>query len=159
MPMATPTFDPAASVVGRNSIITLTIAAAATSLLGKLLDYQGTLELGRLLAPGASNGPVYTARIWEKSRAEILKFETREISKVITLLGSLTGKKDGTCTAWVRDPDDAAATAALKTDDFACSIYREGDLRFGEQGEAVTTLVIESRKDGAITFSADASTA
>ncbi|MEK7767876.1 MAG: hypothetical protein AAB368_16720, partial [bacterium] len=74
-------------------------------------------------------------------------------------LGSLTGKKDGTCTAWVRDPDDAAATAALKTDDFACSIYREGDLRFGEQGEAVTTLVIESRKDGAITFSADASTA
>ena len=158
MPMATPTFDPTKTIAGRNSIITITISAVATSLLGKLIDYQGTLELGRLLAPGASNGPVYTARVWEKSRTEFLKFEVREISKLITLLGSLTGKKDGTCTAWIRDPDDAASTAALGTDDFACSIHREGDMRFSEQGEAVTTLVIESRKDGPITFTPDAST-
>lgn len=156
--MAAPTFDPTKTVVGRNSIITITIAAAATSLLGKLMDFQGNLDLGRLMAPGAANGPAFTARVWEKSRAEFLKFEVREISKVITLLGSLSGKKDGTCTAWVRDPDDAANTAALGTDDFACSIYLEGDMRFNEQGEAVRTLVIESRKDGAITFTPDAST-
>ncbi len=158
MPMATPTFDPTKTVVGRNSIVTITIGGAPTNLLGKLMDYVGTLDLGRLLAPGASNGPAYTARVWEKSRAEFLKFEVKEISKLITLLGSLSGKKDGTCTAWVRDPDDAADTAALKTDDFACSIYAEGDMRFNEQGEAVRTLVIESRKDGPITFTADAST-
>lgn len=156
--MATPTFDPAVTVVGRNSIITITIAAVATSLLGKLMDFQGTLNLGRLLAPGASNGPAYTARTWEQSRAELLKFEVRELSKLITLLGSMSGKKDGTCTAWVRDPDDAAGKAALGTDDFACSIYAEGDVRFNEQGEAVRTLVIESRKDGAITFTPDATT-
>lgn len=159
MPMATPTFDPTKTVVGRNSIITVTIAAAPTSLLGKLMDYQGTLNLGRLLAPGAANGPAFTARTWEQSRAEFLKFEVKELSKLITLLGSMSGKKDGTCTAWVRDPDDAAATAALGTDDFACSIYAEGDVRFNEQGEAVRTLVIESRKDGPITFTPDASTA
>ncbi|MBM3852448.1 MAG: hypothetical protein FJ399_04750 [Verrucomicrobia bacterium] len=158
MPMATPTFDPTLTITGRNSIITLTIGGTPTSLLGKLLDYQRNLDMGRLMAPGASNGPVYTARTWVKSRVEIFKFEVRELSKLITLLGSMAGKKDGTCTVWVRDPDDAANVAALKTDDFACSVYAEGDVRFGEQGESVATLVIESRKDGDITFTPDAAT-
>jgi hypothetical protein len=155
MPFPAATFDPTKTVVARQSIISLTIAAAATHLLGRFVDFDGSQDLGRLMAPGASAGPAYTARIWEKSRAEKLMFKTTEVKKVVTLLGSLTGLKAGTCTAYLRDPDDAANTAALKSDDFACSIYREGSLALNGDNPTEVTLVIESRKDGAIAWTAD----
>lgn len=159
--LPTATYDAAQTVVGRQSILVLTPASgSAVNLLVKLLDFDGSLELGRNQAPGASNGPAFTSRVWEKSRAEMLKVETDELDKVITFLGSLTGLKLGTCTAYIRDPEDAAATVAYKSDDFACAIYRDpASIRFSGDDTSKVTLIIESRKDGAIAWSKDASTA
>lgn len=157
MPLPTATYDAAQTIAGRQSIVSITPAGgSAVHLLVKLLDYDGTLELARNQAPGASNGPVFTARVWEKSRAEFLKVETEEIEKVKTLLGSLTGLKHGTCTARIRDPEDTAAIVAMQSDDFACSVYRDpASVRFSGDDLAKVTLVIESRKDGAITWTKD----
>ena len=151
-------YDATKTVAGRQSILVITPSGgSALNLLVKLLDFDGSLELGRNSAPGASNGPAFTARVWEKSRTEMLKVETEEIEKINTLLGSLTGLKHGTCTAYIRDPDDAASKVAYKSDDFACSIYRDpASMRFSGDDLTKITLIIESRKDGAITWTADA---
>lgn len=133
-------------------------AGSTTSLLVQLVDFDGSLDLGRMMMPGAANGPAFTARIWDKSRTEVLKLKTKEVKKVITLLGSLTGKKDGTCTAYIRDVDDLAGKSALLSDAFACTLYRDpATVGFGADASEVT-LCFESRKDGAIAWSQDAST-
>ena len=151
------TFDPTKVVVSRQSIIQVTIAAVATPLLVEYVGFDGASELGRMMAPGASNGPAFTAKVWEKSRSEILKVKTKEIKKVLTLMGGLTGKKDGTCTAYIRGDDDVSTKAALLSDDFAMSIYRDpATAAFEGANPAEVTLCIESRKDGVIAWSQDA---
>lgn len=160
MALPTATFDPTKMIVGRQSILVVTIATVATNLLVDLVDFAGSLDIARIQAPGATNGPAYTAKIWDKSRSEMLKVKCKEIKKVITLLGSLTGLKHGTCTAYIRDPEDAANVVALKSDDFAMTIYRDpADINFSDAAPAEVTLIIESRKDGAIAWDDDASTA
>lgn len=160
MPLPTATFDPSKTIVGRQCIVSLTIAAVSTHFLAQVAAYDPAAELGRLLAPGASNGPAYTSRVWQKAIAEIFKFETEEVEKVRSLLGSFVGLKSGTCTIYIRDPDDAANTVAYKSDDFACAIYRDpGTIAFGGDNPAKVMLVIESNKDGAIAWDDDASTA
>jgi hypothetical protein len=156
MAFPTVTTDATKTVASRESIVQVTISAAATPLLVQFVDFDGSLDLRRLMFPGASNGPAYVARIWEASRGEILKVKTKEVKKVLTLLGSFTGKKDGTCTAYIRDVDDISTKAALLSDDFACTIYRDpATVGFGNDAAEVT-LCIESRKDGAIAWTQDA---
>lgn len=160
MPLPTATFDPTKTIVGRQLIVSLTISAVTTNFLAKVASYEPAAEQGRLQAPGASNGPAFTARVWQKSIAEIIKIETEEVEKVRALLGSFVGQKTGTCTIYIRDPDDAANTVAYKSDDFACTIYRDaGAIGFGGDDASKVMLVIESNKDGAIAWDDDASTA
>jgi hypothetical protein len=161
MPLPAATYDATQTVVGRQSILVLTPSSGdALNLLVSVLEVDAQLDLGRNKAPGASNGVPYTARVWEKGRAEMLKVETEELEKVNAFLGSLSGKKDGNCTAYIRDPDDAANTVAYKTDNFACSIYRDpASIRMSGDDTSKATIIIESRKDGPITFTKDASTA
>jgi hypothetical protein len=156
MALPTATFDITKMLVGRQSIIDITIATVHTILLVEYVGHTPGLELGRAQAPGASAGPAYTARVWEKARAEMLKFRTKEIKKVNVLLGSLAGVKTGSCTAYIRDPADLATKVAEKTDDFACAIYRDsGEAAMSGDNPTELTLVLESLKDGAITFSDD----
>ncbi len=157
MPLPAATFDPTKEVVGRSSILDFTINAVHTLLLVEFISHDPGLELSRASAPGANNGPSFTSKVWEKSRAEKLKARSREIQKVNAFLGSLSGIKKGTCTAYIRDPDDAANTVAEKTDDFACAIYRDpAEASFSADGPAEVTLIIESMKDGPITWTDDA---
>jgi len=160
MPLPSATFDPTKTIVGRQLIVSITIAAVSTHFLASLASYDPTAELGRLMAPGASNGPAYTARVWQKSIGELFKVETEEVEKVRALLGSYVGLKSGTCTIYIRDPDDATGTVAYKSDDFACAIYRDpSTISLGGDAAAKVTLVIESNKDGAIAWDDDASVA
>jgi len=157
MPLTLPTaaYDPTKSVIGRQSILAITIATVTTNLLVNYVGHEPGLEIGETQAPGANNGPAFTDRIWEKSRKELLKFKTKEVKKVGALLGSLSGSKSGTCTAYIRDPDDST-TVALKTDDFPCTIYGDtGEAAFSGDNPTELTLVVRSRKDGAITFTPD----
>ena len=154
--LPTAAYDPASSVVGRQSILAITIATVTTNLLVNYVSHDPGLEIGETQAPGASNGAAFTDRIWEKARKELLKFKTKEVKKVIALLGSLAGAVSGTCTAWIRDPNDASAVVALMTDDFPCTIFVDtGEEAFSGDNSTELTLVIRSRKDGAITFGSD----
>lgn len=160
MPLPSATFDPSKTIVGRQLIVSVTIAAVTTNFLAQLAAYDPVAELGRLQSPGASNGPAYTSRVWQRSIGEMFKIETEEVEKVRALLGSFVGLKSGTCTIYVRDPDDAANTVAYKSDDFACAIYRDpGTINFGGDAASKVMLCIESNKDGAIAWDDDASVA
>lgn len=160
MALPAATFDPTKVVKARQSIISMTIAAATTNLLVDYVTDGSSLDLGRYQAPGTGNGPAFTAGIWEKSRTELYKFRCKEIKKIITLLGSLSGLKHGTCTLYIRDPEDAANTVALKSDDFACTIYRDPtEIAHSGDNPSEVMLVVESRKDGAVAWDDDASTA
>lgn len=144
------------TIVGRQSIIVLTVATVPTNLLVDYVSHTPGLELGRYQAPGAA-GPAFTPRTWEKGRAEFFKFKTKEIKKIMTILGGLSARKVGTCTAYICDPQDAAGKVAIKTDDFPCSIYLDsGDQEYSPTASPTeVTVVLESHKDGAITLSVD----
>lgn len=152
--------DTSDGVTEAASSTAVTAGAASGPVTNLLVDYvgdRGSLDLGRMMAPGANNGPAHTSRVWTKSRAELLAFRTKEIKKVIALLGSLTGIIEGSCTAYVRDPDDVTDVVALKSDDFPCSIYRDpAEIAHGRDNPSEVTLIIESLKDGPIDWDADA---
>ncbi|MDP1580646.1 MAG: hypothetical protein Q8M02_10225 [Candidatus Didemnitutus sp.] len=154
MALPSVTFDPTKMVVGRQSIIQITpTGGSAQPLLVEYVSHNPGVTVARAKAPGASNGPSYTSKTWITDRAEIMRFRCKEIAKVITLLGSLAGHKDGVCIAYIRDPADTS-TVALITDSFACSVYRDAaEAEFSGANPSEITLVIESRKDGDITFS------
>jgi hypothetical protein len=149
-------YDPTSSVIGRSSILSITVGSTVTNLLVNYVSHDPGLEMGESQAPGANNGPAFTDRVWEKARKELFKFKTKEIKKVIALLGSLSGSISGTCTAWIRDPNDAPAKVALKTDDFPCTIYRDtGEAALSGDNPSEVTLVIRSQKDGAVDIRPD----
>lgn len=122
-----------------------------TNLLVEYVSHAPGLSTSRAKGPGANNGPAFTAKVWASDRAEMFKFRSKEIAKIITLLGSLSGLKEGTVTLFVRDPSDAALKVALKSDDFPCSLYRDqAEMEASAANPSEVTLVIESLKDGAV---------
>lgn len=158
------TFSPSDVVIGHTSLIQLIhpTGPTTTNLKVKVLDYDGENELLRIVFPD-TNGVKRTRKVVRVGSKEMLKVETREWKKVVTLLGGkLTDAIEFTSAQlWVRDHDDASGSVALKTDAFACSVYREsGSNRFaaegGDDAGTTVTLVIESLKDGDITITNDA---
>jgi hypothetical protein len=156
MALPTATFDPTKVVTGRQSIIAFTPSGeSATNLLVDYVSHGAGLQVGRYQAPGASNGPAFTAGNWVIARGEMVKFKCKEIKKIISLLGSLSGFKNGAVVLYIRDPNDST-TVALISDSFACSLYRDTDeAAFSGANPTEVTLVIESQKDGEVTLTAD----
>jgi hypothetical protein len=71
--------------------------------------------------------------------------------------GALRGRKTGTATLWIPDPDDATGKVALKSeDDFACVVTRDGILTFGNSDFSKAKIKIESLKNGDIQWTRDA---
>jgi hypothetical protein len=153
-------FDKAKTVVGRQSVIGITIAASEKVYLVDFVGDGGAIDVARMQAPGAGNGLSFTARTWSKSRTELWKFRTKEIKRVIADFGSLTFHKAGTVTLFIRDPDDAANKVALLSETgFVASIYRDPtEIAHSGDNPSEITIVIESHKDGAVTFTADGDT-
>lgn len=70
--------------------------------------------------------------------------------------GNLAGRVTGTCTMWLPDPDDATGYVALKSEnDFAVTVTRDGDTKFGDGDFTKPSINIESNKQGAISWTAD----
>jgi hypothetical protein len=155
------THDKTKTVIGRKSVLIITPAGGAAK--NYLVDYLGdggALDVGRYTAPGADNGPAFTPETWLKSRSELFRFRTKEIKKIIADFGSLNFHTSATATMIVRDPRDAANKAALVSEaNFACSVYRDpAEVAHSGDNPSEITIVIESHKDGAITWTPDGDT-
>jgi hypothetical protein len=154
--------DKAKTVIGRKSVLIITPAGgAAKNYLVDFLTDGASTDIGRYQAPGSANGPAYTPKTWEKSIAEMWKFRTKELKKVIADFGSLNFHKAGTATMIIRDPDDAANKAALVSEEnFPCSIYRDpSEIQHSGDNPSEITIVIESHKDGRVSIVPDGDTA
>jgi hypothetical protein len=113
-------------------------------------------QLGNIMAPDAT-GVLRKVREWLKSQAESFPFDILEVKRLPDIFdGGLAGRKVGTATIWVPDPDDASGVIALKSEtDFPCTVIREGDLPFGKAEASKTSINISSNKAGVVQWTLD----
>ncbi len=161
MPLPAATYTKTNTVVGNQCILEITPpgeAPVAILFLSNNLTERPNLAIARHDAPGANNGPAFTARTWVQSRGEAFALRTTEVKKVLTLLGGMTGHRTGdTAKFYIRDQTDAAGKVALLSDAFPCSIYRDpAEAAFGPANPAEVTIIIESLKDGPVAWTPDA---
>lgn len=152
-------FEVLKTITTRQAILVLTpTGGSATNLLVDNFSDVSQLTVGRTGGIGASNGPAYTASAHVSNRAEMYRARTKEIKKIVTAFGGLSFFKTGTCTIFKRDPRDATDVVALKSEDtFACAFYRDAaEIAGSPAGADEITIMIESLKDGEITWSPDA---
>lgn len=105
-----------------------------------------------------STGTLRVVRRVLTKQEESFTFETDEPKRLLKLFGgALSGLITATATLWIPDPQDASGKVALKSEkDFSCALTRDGDLTFGGQEFSSSTLKLTSNKQGAITWTADA---
>ena len=87
---------------------------------------------------------------------------TWEVDEAKRLLSVFNGRMNGLAVAkgvtlWVRDPNDATGTVALRSSTFAANITRQGEINL--EKKVVVTLEAESTEDAPITFTKDVSVA
>jgi hypothetical protein len=106
-----------------------------------------------------SSGILRKVRTMLSKQQENFTFESPQPKRLLKIFSSaLGGRVAGTCTLWIPDPDDASGYVSLKSEaDFAATVTRDGNIKFGDSDFSKVTLNIESNKQGAITWTADAS--
>ncbi|MGH8021328.1 MAG: hypothetical protein ACREIA_24210 [Opitutaceae bacterium] len=122
----------------------------------KKLDHQYAPEYFEHKRPDAK-GVQRIARKILVGSTESWMHEVDEAKRLLDLFSnSLAGIVDGIATLWQPDPDDGAGEVALKSERFACTIEREGDLAGGSSSLSIAQIKITSKKLGPVTFTADA---
>lgn len=114
---------------------------------------QSVKELKR---PDAQ-GRLRSVRTVETEVMEKFTFDLQELKRVLELFdGKMRGRKEGTCTLWIPDPDDATGKVALKSqDDFAVVVSRDGKITYGNSEFSQTVIKIESQEAADISWTAD----
>lgn len=142
----------------------ITVEGAAsgptTHLVVEYVSHVPGLTVASAQGIGGANRPAFTALTWESGRAEMFRVRCKEIAKVKTLLGSLSGHKEGSATVYFRKPSDAAGKAALVSEtDFPAALYRDpAEMEVAASNASEVTLILASLKDGAVDFTANATT-
>lgn len=85
-------------------------------------------------------------------------FNTDQAKRLPKLFGgSLVGRRTILATLYVPDPDDASGKVALKSEaDFSATLITEGNVTFGNRQGTIPNIRIKSNKQGAITWTRDA---
>lgn len=122
----------------------------------RLLNDKNDHEEKFIVRPD-STGKLRKVRIVQTKSQESYTFEIDEAKRLLTIFsGALSGLVTATATVWLPDPQDSAGNVALKSEtDFACTVYRDGDLKHGDADFTKTSIVIESTKSGAVLWTAD----
>lgn len=157
MPLPTSPFDAAESIFAGLSIIDFIPSGGVSTVFeSRLLDEEPEQEEKALEMPDA-NGVLREVRSVLTKQKETYKFELVEPKRLLTIFGgALSGRVTGTVTLFIPDPDDAAGKVALTSESFACTITRDGGVKFGDADFTKATIKITSNKQGSVTWTADA---
>lgn len=157
MPLPSSTFDPAKSIFAGLSIIQFTPSGGSAIVFeSRLLDNELEQEEKSIELPDAA-GVLRKVRTVLSKQQESFKFELVEAKRLLDIFGNaLAGRKVGVATIYIPDPDDASGKVALKSETgFACTVIRDGGVKFGDADFTKATIKIESNKKGAITWTPD----
>lgn len=133
------------------------VFAPVVAVAGKKLDSTLEQEEKKLEVPD-STGMLRPVRKVLIKQEESFTFAFTEVKRLLKIFGgALAGRRSGTATLYLPDPDDASGKVALKSEkDFACTITRDGGLSFSTGDFPEATIKLDSNKLGAITWTADA---
>lgn len=148
------TADGSAIAVGTSSA---GVFAPVFACAGKKLDSALEQESKTLEVPD-DEGVLREVRRVTVKQKESFTFGFTEVKRLLRIFSNgLAGRRSGTATIFLPDPDDVAGKCALKSEkDFACVVEREGNLSFGTGEFPEATIRLDSQKRGVITWTADA---
>lgn len=147
-------FDPTKTVVAQKSYAVFTPSGgAAVNLVGKLANYEQTIDTIKREVPGADM-LLRPDRVVGIRHNEMFKFELEDVKSLTGIFGGLSGIKQGTVELFITDPNDAAGKVAIKTNAFACTATLDGGINFQQSEFAKGIISFEAREK--ITFSVDA---
>ena len=128
----------------------------AVTIVGKVSELDTKLTVVPLKQPDIK-GVLRTVRNApsEAEEAYIIS-DLEDIDSVISLLGSLTEMKTGTVQFFLVDPSDVAGKVRYLSDDFPCSVMREGSIKSGSEWLKNPTLKFVSEKLGPVTWTPNA---
>lgn len=114
-------------------------------------------EMKYLDRPDA-RGRLRHARGVETKAFEKWMFDLDEVKRVLEIFsGKMRGRKNGTCTLWIPDPDDATGKVALKSEaDFPVIVSRDGKITHGDSNFSKAVIKIESSADDDVSWTKDA---
>jgi hypothetical protein len=105
-----------------------------------LVDYDGTPEISELKFPG-EDGVIRPLRRDLVESSESLALKCYDLEKVKDALGgSLNGLANGAAEVWIRDPREQPNKVRVYVAPFACSVQRDGQVKFGEKTYGSATL-------------------
>jgi hypothetical protein len=138
---------------GSAGVIAPTLIFEAAKLDAPLEQTEGAIERPDSL------GVAREVRTWISKQQESFTFALDEAKRLLDIFASsLAGRRVGTVTLYLPDPDNTTGTVALKSEaDFACTVYRDGPANFGGGAATIPTIRIKSNKQGLITWTKDAS--
>ncbi|EIP96875.1 hypothetical protein OpiT1DRAFT_01302 [Opitutaceae bacterium TAV1] len=153
-------FDPSKTIIPTKTYAVWTPAgggATAVPLIGKIANYEQTLDTVKREAPGTDN-LLRADRIVAIRQTEILKLELEDVKLLGEVFGDgrFSGLKNGKVKFYITDPDDALNTAAIITNEFACSVTLDGGMGLTANEVTKATLAFEAKEP--VEFEVDAST-
>jgi hypothetical protein len=126
--------------------------ADAVDFLVDLVDYDGTQEISELLFPSAKDGKLRPIRRDGNTDSESVTLKCYDLEKVKDMLGGLNGLADGTAEIWIRDPKSPKTQVRLYAAPFACSVQRDGQVKFGEKTYSSANLKYTNTSGDPIDF-------
>lgn len=123
----------------------------------KKLDSTPSQEEAKLQRPDR-NGIKRVVRRVLTAESEEFTFEIDEPKRLLEIFsGAMSGQITAPTTLYIPDPQDASGKVALKSEkDFSATITRDGNMTFGDGNFTTSTIKLSSNKQGAITWTADA---
>ena len=125
----------------------------------KLLTSKLTQEEKAYERPDAG-GVIREARTVLTKQTESFTFEIDEVKRLPLIFnGGLAGRVTGDAVLYCPDPDDETGSVAMKSEEFACTITRDGDLPIGNSEFSKATFNLKSNKLGIIEWETDVAVA
>lgn len=120
------------------------------------LDDDPTSEVKNLPRPNRK-GKLYNARSVETKSEEKYTFGMDDVKRLPEIFGGkMSGRRTGTAQIWLPDVDDAENVCALVSQEFQCTVMRDGKVSHGKSEFSKSTIKIESNEQELLDWDVDA---
>ncbi|HLP01673.1 MAG TPA: hypothetical protein VK163_06580 [Opitutaceae bacterium] len=120
------------------------------------LDDDPTNEVKQLKRPNRA-GRLFNARSVHTAQGEKYTFGMDDVLRLPEIFaGKMSGRRIGTAQIWLPDVDDAENVCALVSQEFDCTVMRDGKVTHGNSEFSKATIAIESNEQELISWTRNA---